>query len=191
MSSTAFAQTIISKLKGAIGTDGGGYGTATATTAMTTVAQAITEYLIANTSVIVTYSGMIPGITPTPDPTTVDEFSIVGSCAPTGPSDHFDDWISQIKANIISGFMLAPAGKAGVVFSMAPFLSGDIATEQKMLKAAHEGTDTDPQLKIWKIVCQGIMDWINGAAMNPTSGAATHPPAGSTGTAYITKITIT
>lgn len=157
---------------------------------MTAVANGITEYLIANTTVIVAYSGIIPGTPPAPDPTVTDSFQIVGSCAPTGPSDSFDAWIRQIETNIISGFSLAPAGQAKVVFAQTPFLSPGISTAQSLLKANHDVSDENPQQKIWEIICGGIMDWINGPAINPTPGPATHPTVGSTGTANITKITI-
>lgn len=191
MSKSAFAQTIISKLKAAIGTDGGSYSSGTASAAMAAVANGITEYLTANTTVTITYAGIIPSTPPANDPTTTDTFKIVGACAPTGPSNSFDAWIKQIEANIIAGFSLAPAGKAGVVFPQTPFLSPGITTMQSMLKANHDVSDENPQQKIWEIVCGGIMDWINGIAMNTTPGTATHTPPGSSGPAAITKITIT
>lgn len=191
MSKSAFAQTIISKLKAAISTDGGGYSSGTASAAMAAVANGITEYLIANTEVTISYAGVIPSIPPANDPITSDTFKIVGACAPTGPSNSFDAWIKQIEANIIAGFSLAPAGNAGVVFTQKPFLSTGITTVQSMLKANHDVSDKDPQQKIWEIVCGGIMDWINGVAMNTTPGQATHTPPGSAGPAAITKISIT
>lgn len=191
MSKSAFAQTVISKMKAAIGVDGGGYSSGTASSAMAAVAEGITEYLIANTKVTIAYSGMIPGSPPTPDPTVTDVFQIVGSCAPTGPSNNFDAWIKQIEVNIIAGFSLAPAGQAKVVFAQKPFSVPGITTLQSLLKSNHDVSDTDPQQKIWEIVCGGIMDWINGPAMNAVPGAATHPPAGSSGMANITKIVVT
>lgn len=190
MSKSAFAQTIISKLKAAIGVDGGSYSTSTATSAMTAVANGITEYLIANTTVTIAYAGIIPGTPPTPDPLVIDSFKITGTCAPTGPSNSFDVWIKQVEANIIAGFSLAPKGTAGVAFAQKPFLNPGIATVQSMLKANHDVSDENPQQKIWEMICGGIMDWINSSAMNPAPGAATHQPPGSSGTANITKILI-
>lgn len=190
MSKTAFAQAIITKLRSAIGNDGGNYTAGTASVAMSAVAAAITEYIITNTSVTISYSGIIPSTPPVTDPLVTDTFEIVGSCAPTGPSDSFDTWIKQIESNIIAGFTLAPQGKAGVVFVQRPFLSPGISTLQSMLKANHNVADENPQQKIWEIICGDIMDWINGAAMNPTPGAATHNPPGSSGIAQITKIII-
>lgn len=60
MSRTAFAQTIIAKLEAAIHRDGLSFTEGTAPIAMQAVAAGITEYLIANTKVIISYSGMIP-----------------------------------------------------------------------------------------------------------------------------------
>jgi hypothetical protein len=191
MSKSAFAQKIISKLKSAIGTDGQSFGNSTASSAMQAVADGITEYLIANTKVDIAYAGVIPGSPPTPDPTVSDTFKIVGKCAPPSATDDFSAWLKKIESNIIAGFSLASAGTAGVVFAQKPFAVTGITTTQSDLKAKHAVGDESPQQKIWEIVCGGIMDWINGTAMNAASGAASHPSATSTGTANIVKITLT
>lgn len=190
MSKSDFADNIISKLSGAIGTDGSKFTENSASSAMSAVATGITEYLIANTKVTVAYNGIIPGTPPTPDPLVEDTFEIIGAVAPTGPSSSFDDWISKIEANIISGFALAPSGENGLVFAQTPFLSTGIATSQSDLKSAHDIDDENPQKKIWEIVCGDIMDWINSGALNPAVGAATHPTASSAGTANIVSISI-
>lgn len=190
MSASSFADSIISKLSSAIGTDGSNFTSASASLAMTAVATGITEYLIANTMVMVSYAGIIPSVPTVPDPLVTDTFSIIGTCAPTGPSNSFDDWISQIEANIISGFQLAPKGNAGLVFPTVPFMTPGITLTQAILTAAHDINDESPQKKIWELVCNGIMAWINGTAMNVTPGAANNSLTGSTGTATITKIII-
>ena len=191
MSKSAFASAIINKMKGAIGTDGLSYSGGTTSAAMSAVAQAITEYLIANTTVTVAYVGIIPGTPPTPDPVTIDTFKIIGACAPPAPSNSFDAWLLQLQNNIIAGFQLAPVGNTGVVFPMKPFLAPGVTTNQMSLKSAHSVGDTDPQQKIWEIVCDGIIQWINGTAMNPAPGAGTRPTGPSSGIANITKITLT
>lgn len=193
MSRSAFAQTIINKLNGAIGTDGLQYNSGSATLAMQAVANGITEYLTQNVKAIISYSGIIPGVPPMADPTVVDTIGIIGQCAPTGPSSSFDAWIRQIEANIIAGFTLVPqGGEAGVILVAKPFLMIGIATTQSMLTAAHDVGDENPQKKIWEIVCGGIMDWINTTAMGaPVPSAATHPVASSTGMGMITKLIIT
>lgn len=191
MSKSAFASAIISKMKGAISTDGQSFNGGTANAAMTAVAQAITEYLIANTQVMVAYVGIIPGTPPTPDPVVTDTFKIVGTCASPSPANSFDAWMLQLQNNIIAGFQLAPTGNAGVVFPMKPFLTPGVITTQVNLKSAHDVSDENPQQKIWEIVCDGIIQWINTSAMNPAPGAGSRPTGPSTGTANIVKITLT
>lgn len=189
MSKQAFAKSIINKMKAAISTDGSGFNNGTANLAMTAVAQAITEYLLANTTVTIAYAGIVPGTPPSPDPVVVDTFKIVGACAPLSPSQSFDTWLLQLQNNIIAGFMLAPAGNSGVVFVQKPFLSPGITVTQAQIKSAAEANDDGVQEKVWEVICDGIMQWINSTAMNPAPGGATRP--GSAGTANITMITIT
>lgn len=191
MSKQAFASTIISKMNAAIGTNGGSYSSGSAPSAMAAVAAGITEYLLSNTIVTVKYSGIIPGTPPTPDPTVMDTFKIVGTCAPLSPSNSFDAWVMELQSKIIAGFMLAPMGNAGVMFAMKPFLAPGMTVSQGILKAAHSVSDTSPQQKMWEIVCDSIIQWINGTAMNPAPGPATHPMAGSSGIANIIRITLT
>lgn len=190
MSKTTFAQSIIAKLKGAIGVSGSNFNAGSASVAMTAVASAISEYIIANTTVTISYSGIVASTYPYPDPIITDTFKVIGTCAPTGPSNSFDSWIKQIESNIIAGFQLAPKGNAGIVFAQKPFLSPGIVTSQANLKATHDVSDEDPQLKVWEVVCDGILNWINGIAANRTPGQASRPTGPSTGTAAITQITI-
>lgn len=191
MSASLFASTIIDKVNAAIGRVGQNYTESSVYTAMEAVAQGITEYIIQNTTVTVQYTGMVQVAVPYPDPVVADTFTVVGNCAPTGPSDHFDDWIRKIETNIITGFDLTPSGTAGITFAQKPFLVPGIPTLRSQLTAAYDISDEDPQHKVWEIICGGIMDWINGIAMNVTPGAATRPLGPSVGTAVITKITIT
>ena len=190
MSKSNFADTIIGKLRESIGTDGQGYSTECASTAMQAVADGITEYLTANTRVTVSYNGIIPGAPPQTDPVKADTFKIVGSCAPTGPSDNFDAWIRLIEGNIIAGFTLAPKGEKGVSFPAAPFLIPGIATVRDSLYSIHNANENDPQHLVWEAICQGIIDWIEGVAANTNPGPASRASAPSTGTAIITGIKI-
>lgn len=190
MSKSDFASTIISKLDSSIGKDGSSYTEGSVTSAMKAVAEGITDYLIANTEVKISYTGIIASTPPVPDPVVSDTFKITGKCAPTGASDSFDSWIKQIESNIIAGFMLDKQGTNGVVFATKPFMISGISLTQSVLKAAHDIQDEEPQHKVWEIVCGGIMDWLNGAAMNTIPGTATRPSANSAGTASIVKITV-
>lgn len=191
MSKSAFAQTIISKMKSAIGTDGQSFSSGTASAAMAAVAQGVTEYLIQNTKVDIMYNGIIPGTPPTPDPIKRDTFKIIGTCAPPSQSNSFDAWLLQLQTNIIAGFQLAPTGNAGVMFPTKPFLAPGVTITQANLKSAHDVSDKDPQQKIWEIICDGIMQWINSTAMNAVPGAGARPTGPSTGVANIVKITLT
>ena len=78
----------------------------------TTVANAMVDYLIQNTLIIVNYSGIIPGVPPLPDPIVVDALKIKGSCAPLNNTD-IDSYISSIDSNISSGIEL-DLGIAGI-----------------------------------------------------------------------------
>lgn len=191
MSKSLFASTIIDKLNAAIGRMGNSYSEGTAFSAMDALAQGITEYIIQNTQVVIQYTGVIPAVSPIPDPVVVDTFSVVGKCEPTGPSDSFNDWVRQLETNIINGFQLASSGSAGVVFAQKPFLNPGILTIRDHLTSVHDVSDENAQYKVWEVICGDIMDWINTIAMNVTPSAATRPAAPSAGTAVITKITIT
>lgn len=191
MSKSAFAQAIMAKLDGAIGKDGLSYTSDFAPIAMQAVADAVTEYLKANTTVTVAYSGTLTTTPPSPDPVTQDTFKITGECAPPSPSDNFDSWISEIESNIIACFMLENQGRQGLRFPIQPFANTGIPTLQDDLKAVHDVSDENPQQKVWEVVCGGIMEWINGTAKNPAGGSATRPSGPSTGMAQITGITIT
>lgn len=191
MSKEAFANTIIQKMNAAIGTSGASYGNSTATSAMNAVAEGITEYLIANTQVTVKYLGIISSTPPSPDPLLIDTFKIVGVCAPPSVSSDFASWLLQIENNIISGFSLAPMGNEGLVFPQKPFLTQGITLTQGALTSAHDVNDSSPQQKIWEIICDSIMQWVNGIAINKTPGMATHPSVGSSGNADIIKIELT
>ena len=190
MGKSAFASSIITKLRNAIGNDGRTFSSGTPAVAMAAFAEAITEYLIENTVVTVTYNGIITA-TGDPDPVTSDTFRIVGTCAPPVGVTKFDAWISKLQDNIMNGFTLAPVGSAGVVFATMPFISKSMVMPQSLLKAVHDPSDTNPQQKIWEIICQAIIDWIGDDAMGrPVEGEATNPTAASAGRAVITDITI-
>lgn len=188
MSATLFAQTIIGKMQAAIGTDGGSFSTGSAALAMQAVADGITEYLTANTIVTASYAGMIPGAPPVPDPLVTDTFSIIGKCSPPSASESFDAWLLQIQSAIISGFQLAPKGNIGLVFAQVPFLAPGAVLSQGAL--GHSPSDENPQLKVWQVICQALMDWINTSAMNAVPGPANNSLTASTGVATITKITL-
>lgn len=194
MSKTEFANKIIEKLDDAIGQDGTVFSSATPALAMQAISDGITEYIIANTKVVISYQGIIPGTPPVTDPLVADTFKVAGMCTPPGASNDFNSWIKQIETNIIAGFTLAASGKAGIAFvaPQIPFTNivGGILTTQGLLKSAYAKKPSNPQLSCWEIICDGIINWINTTAMNTTPGAAAHKEVSSAGTGTITKITI-
>ena len=194
MGKSAFASAIITKMRSAIGTNGRNFNSGTPAVAMAAFAEAITEYLIANTVVAITYDGIITE-TGSPDPVVSDTFNIIGSCAPPISTGGFDTWCQQLQANIIAGFALAPIGDNGIVFETRPFLNITLDLSQQhlqpLLTNAHDASDTNPQQKVWEIICQAIIEWIGGTAKNTVPGPATNPSASSAGQAKITSITIT
>lgn len=191
MGKTDFAKAVIARISSSIGKNGNNYSSASATAAMNAVAAAITEYLISHVAVAVSYSGVIPGTPPTPDPIASDVFKIVGACTPPSPSQGFDEWIANLETSIISGFTLAPQGNAGVVFAQRPFINAGVSVRQSDLKSMHNPQDTNPQQQIWETVCDSIIRWLSETSANTVPGAASRPAASSTGMASITRITVT
>lgn len=119
MAATDFADKIIQKMKGGIGTDGGGYGASTPTSANTAIAEAVTEYILEHAVVTASYAGTMPN--GSADPLVTDTFKVVGKCAPVPVCGHFDDWLTILRDHIADGFSLAPSGSAGLVFPAKPF----------------------------------------------------------------------
>lgn len=109
-----------------------------------TVAKAIETYLLSNTLVTVSYSGIIPGTPPVPDPIVIDVLKIKGTCAPLNNSS-FDSYVKTIESGIVSGFEL-DMGLAGVIPS-APTLAFKIGIDlvQDHIKAVHKS-----QLYLWE-----------------------------------------
>lgn len=109
-----------------------------------TVAKAIETYLLSNTLVTVSYSGIIPGTPPVPDPIVIDALKIKGTCTPLDNSS-FDSYVKTIESGIVSGFEL-DMGLAGVTPS-APTLAFKTGIDliQDHIKAVHKS-----QLYLWE-----------------------------------------
>ena len=75
--------------------------------------------------------------------------------------------IKQIESNIINGFQLAPKGTSGVIFAQKPFLNPGISVSQSDLKSIYDISDESPQQKVWEVICDSIIKWIGGVALNP------------------------
>lgn len=65
-----------------------------------TIPQAIGDYLTGGSALIaVTYTGVIPGTPPVPDPVVADVLSVTGSCTDT-KSDSFSSWVKSLDSSI-------------------------------------------------------------------------------------------
>lgn len=188
MPASSFADVIISKLNSAIGRNGDNYTSGTPGIANIAIAEGVTDYLLANTSILVGYSGIIPGTPPIPDPTVVDTESITGMCAPP-VGDEFDEWVSDLESKIVSGFFIGP-GQIGVT-SIAPtncFMSG-LSITRDDIKSVHTGNLNDPQKAVWTKICSQILLWLNSC--NIGGYGAINTSTGSSGSATVTKTIVT
>lgn len=193
MSSSSFASLICSKIQGAAGTDGGKFSSSTPAQCQSAIAAAITEYLLANVTVHITYSGMTTSSPSKKDSVTTDTMKITGSCAAMSTPGDYASWIADLQSKIAAGFTVLPPGTNAVTTTFLPFnpSSGSLSITQSNLKSAHEGNWDDPMQKTWEVVCQGIMDWINSSAgCNPAATAVPATRPGSAGTASLVKIVV-
>lgn len=193
MSKEAFAKLIITKLRSAVGADGAKYTSDTPTKAQQALAAAITEYLIANTVVKISYVGVLTSGTGT-DTVVTDTLKIAGSCGSIGKPSDFPSWVNKIQSVIASSFSVVSPGVNGVVVQFQPFNSakGALQIPQGDLKAVFEKNMSDPTNAVWQVICGKIIDWINSnLGKNPaiTAISATRPGV-SAGTASLTSITI-
>lgn len=99
MGKTAFASLVVSKLKSAIGTNGAVYTADTPDKAQAAIAEAITEYLIANTTINISYSGTLTTGTGA-DPIVADTMKITGVCDKIGKPENYTAWVKRIQAVI-------------------------------------------------------------------------------------------
>lgn len=189
MSKSAFASQIISSLKSAINTDGQGYSSGTPNAANAAIASAVTSYIIANTTVMIAYKGIMKASPHPADPVVTDSFKVIGSCSPPSGTT-FGAWIRSLQNNIVTGFSLAPTGTAGVTFPCKPIQTGNLNISLGNLTNLHTGNDTNPQQPVWEHICEKILGWLNDAGtVNKASGTASRPV--SDGTANCTQIIVT
>ena len=158
----------------------------------TTVANAITDYLTKNTSVIVSYSGIISGILPDPVISDTLKISVSGMCAPLVNTD-INSYIQSIDLNISASLYLDKglAGVAPAVLTPA-FITG-LELTQNDIKNAHikalDAESTTPNVIIWEEISKKIIEWLEKCNIE-LSFSAQNTKSGSTGTATIIKTII-
>lgn len=191
MSKQAFASLILKKLSSSVGNDGTVYTDGTSETAQEAIASAITEYLTANTTVSISYSGVLTS--GSPDPVATDTLKITGACKSTGTPTDFSSWIKAMQSCISSGFSTLSPGSGGVTTTFQPFssVSGALSIEQSLLQSAHQDNMDNPAQVVWESVCGGIMDWINSSsAKNPSANGIPATRPSSSGTASLVSLAV-
>lgn len=192
MSKESFASLVLTKLKASVGDDGSKYSDNTATLAQSAIAAAITEYLVANTTITISYDGVLTS--GGADVIASDTMKIAGSCQLTSVPTQFDSWVATLQSAIASAFVTQPPSTQGVVTAFPPFssITGALQIPQSKLKAAHEANAKAPALSVWSEVCGAILDWLNSAAgLNPNAVAITATRSGiSSGTATLLSISV-
>lgn len=192
MSKTTFANLILTNLQGAIGHDGSQYTNATPALAQSAIATAITQYLIANTTITISYNGMLTnGGT---DVIASDTMKIAGTCTTLSAPSNFNSWVAALQSSIASSFVVTPPSTQGVITTFQPFNSvvGALQISQSDLKTAHNNNTKAPALSVWEVICGKILDWLNSSSgKNPAATAITATRTGvSSGTATLVSISV-
>lgn len=181
-------------MKSAIGNDGKAFSASTPALASQAIASAITEYLVANVKVNVSYKGAMI-VSGAPDPIIADVFKIAGAIPTIASGGSFEAFVSNMQIAIASAFIVVPPGEKGVVTALAPFalIDDSLNISQDSLKNAHRSNYDNPQQAVWERVCEGVMNWINGATFTNPAAIVPIPatrPGQSAGTANIISIQI-
>lgn len=193
MSAFSFASLICSKVRAAVGINGAKYNKETSQLCQQAIASGITEYLLANTKVHISYTGIMNEAPHGADPVVSDIMKITGACQVMSTPRLFDEWVKELQTNIASGFSVVVPGENGVNVSFKPFNlnMGALKIVRNNLRIAHEGNRKDPMQKTWEVICQGIMNWINSSdGLNLSAKQLPANRENSSGTSDLVKIVI-
>ena len=192
MSKENFANLVLTKLKAVVGDDGSKYSSNTATLAQSAIADAITEYLVANTTITISYTGV--SASGSADVIASDTMKIVGSCTPIATPANFASWVIAVQSSIASAFVVQSPSIQGVITTFQPFsnAAGTLQIPQSDLKSSHENNLKAPMSSVWSVICGNILDWLNSpAGMNVAASAVEATRSGvSSGTATLLSITV-
>lgn len=186
MSKQSFASLIVSKIKSAVGNDGSKFTSSTPMQINTAISLACQEYIIDNTKISVSYTGVIPGTPPVPDITT-DMEKVMGTVAPIS-GNNFSSWILSLETNIISGLFIAPGTALVTPLAPTPAFMKGLSISQSDLYSATGDENKDAQRIAWETICDKIIMWINSTPNAGLSYPSSH--VASTGTSTIIKTTI-
>lgn len=192
MSRETFANLITNKLKAAVGIDGSKYSSGTAAIAQSAIAEAITEYLVANTTIMISYNGVTAS--GSADVIASDTMKIIGACTLATAPTNFAAWVATIQSSIASAFTVQSPSTQGVITTFQPFsgVAGALQISQSNLKSTHESNSKSPMLPVWGAVCGSILNWLNSAAgLNTTVISVPATRSGvSSGTATLLSISV-
>ena len=184
-----FGITLANKINSQFG-DGTAYNSGTPTLINTMLGTEITNYILTNTLVAVTYTGTIPGTPPMPEVGADPGVKVIGTCAPP-VGITFDSWLSSLEMNIKTGFMISagPVVKPITpipIFNSLPAPLMTFVTQEDIKNAAGDNKE-GAYIKVWSRLCDGIVNWITTQLPVPPTYAASII---GTGVATITKISI-
>lgn len=193
MSKATFASLIINKLRTAIGEDGSLYTDQTPMKAQAVIAEAITEYLIANTTINISYAGVLTSGTGA-DSVIEDTMKITGTCDTIGKPSDFQSWVNKLQSVIASSFSVVSPGVNGVEVTFMPFnpTTNALQISQKDLNDTYQNFASYPLQAVWEFICGQIIDWLNSTeGKNPTAVSLPATRTGvSTGTASLVSILV-
>ena len=193
MGKEMFASVVVGKQREAIGADGAKYASNTPVKAQEAIAEAITEYLVANTTVEIAYNGTLNTGTGA-DPITVDSMKVSGKCEGMGKPSDYETWVKKVQEMIAKSFVIVSPGVGGIVTTFKPFNAtvGALKIRQDKLRAAYKSTTSDYAQAVWEVVCGEILDWLNSdKGKNPTAkGVAATRTGISTGVASLERVTV-
>ena len=193
MSNETFANLVVTKLKSTIGTDGTKYSAMTATEAQNAIAEAITQYLVANTRINIAYNGTFDNGSGA-DIIEADSMQIEGACGNISKPSSYSSWVSNLQSAIASSFIVRSPSANGVLTTFKPFnpTADSLTIPQSKLAAACTGNSTNSTLAVWGVICGSIIDWINtGKGKNPTIATVPATRNGaSTGSVSLVSIVV-
>lgn len=193
MGKAMFASVVVGKLREAIGTDGAKYESDTPVKAQEAIAEAITEYLVANTTVEIAYNGTLNTGTGA-DPITVDSMKVSGKCEGIGKPSDYETWVKKMQEMIAKTFVVVSPGVGGIVTTFKPFnaTEGALKIEQNKLREAYQSATSNYAQAVWEVICGEILDWLNSdMGKNPTAkGVAATRTGISTGVASLERVTV-
>lgn len=180
MSKSSFASLIISHLNSQVGSIGSSYNSSTPSISSLAVSSAVTEYLVGNVKISISYTGTDSSGKPD---VVSDSVGVIGNVAPPIGTT-LKDWLGSLESNIVSGLMISSSPGLVVPISPTPaFRPGLIVPD---LYSMIGDSNKSAQKIAWEGICSSILVWLN--SIIPPTYPATH--LNSTGVAVCGKVAV-